>query len=102
MERTGGCARTWAASAPHMEPVRGIITINCCSGGAPSVLNVRQASWCVFYLLLCLCQVLKNVEDDQLNDSLENPGLISPDKEDLARLLVCKMLSKKRTAPGCA
>lgn len=31
--------------------------------------------------------VLKNVEDDHLNDSLGNPGLISPDKEDLSRLL---------------
>lgn len=31
--------------------------------------------------------VLKNVEDDHLNDSLGNPGLISPDK-DLSRLLV--------------
>ncbi|XP_024916652.1 galectin-related protein-like [Cynoglossus semilaevis] len=28
-----------------------------------------------------------NVEDDHLNDSLGNPGLISPDKEDLSRLL---------------
>ncbi|CAG6016480.1 unnamed protein product [Menidia menidia] len=31
--------------------------------------------------------VLKNVDDDHLNDSLGNAGLISPDKEDLARLL---------------
>ncbi|XP_041866456.1 galectin-related protein-like isoform X2 [Melanotaenia boesemani] len=31
--------------------------------------------------------VLKNVDDDHLNDSLGNPGLISPDKEDLSRLL---------------
>ncbi|XP_034065843.1 galectin-related protein-like isoform X1 [Gymnodraco acuticeps] len=30
--------------------------------------------------------VLKNVEDDHLNDSLRNPGLISPDKE-ISRLL---------------
>ncbi|KAM4607169.1 lectin, galactoside-binding-like b [Polymixia lowei] len=28
-----------------------------------------------------------NVEDDNLNDSLGNPGLISPDKEDISRLL---------------
>ncbi|XP_039995100.1 galectin-related protein-like isoform X4 [Xiphias gladius] len=28
-----------------------------------------------------------NVEDEHLNDSLGNPGLISPDKEDLSRLL---------------
>ncbi|KAM9803975.1 lectin, galactoside-binding-like b [Neosynchiropus ocellatus] len=28
-----------------------------------------------------------NMEDDQLNDSLGNPGLISPDKEDLSRVL---------------
>ncbi|XP_072246709.1 galectin-related protein-like isoform X2 [Leuresthes tenuis] len=28
-----------------------------------------------------------NVDDDHLNDSLGNPGLISPDKEDLSRLL---------------
>ncbi|XP_042358485.1 galectin-related protein-like [Plectropomus leopardus] len=28
-----------------------------------------------------------NVEDDHLNDSLDNPGLISPDKEDISRLL---------------
>lgn len=39
--------------------------------------------------ILCLLSpVLKNVEDDHLNDSLGNPGLISPDKEDLSRLLV--------------
>lgn len=31
--------------------------------------------------------MLKNVEDEHLNDSLGNPGLISPDK-DLSRLLV--------------
>ncbi|XP_041644898.1 galectin-related protein-like isoform X2 [Cheilinus undulatus] len=31
--------------------------------------------------------VLQTVEDDHLNDSLGNPGLISPDKEDLSRLL---------------
>lgn len=35
-----------------------------------------------------LSLVLKNVEEDHLNDSLGNPGLISPDKEDLSRLLV--------------
>lgn len=28
------------------------------------------------------------MEDEHLNDSLGNPGLISPDKEDLSRLLV--------------
>lgn len=28
------------------------------------------------------------MEDKNLNDSLGNPGLISPDKEDLSRLLV--------------
>lgn len=32
--------------------------------------------------------MLKNVKDEHLNDSLGNPGLISPDKEDLSRLLV--------------
>lgn len=32
--------------------------------------------------------MLKDVEDERLNDSLGNPGLISPDKEDLSRLLV--------------
>lgn len=31
------------------------------------------------------------MEVDHLNDSLGNPGLISPDKEDLSRLLVRKM-----------
>ncbi|XP_037320937.2 galectin-related protein-like [Pungitius pungitius] len=31
--------------------------------------------------------VLKNVEDEHLNDSLGNPGLISPDKGDRSRLL---------------
>lgn len=31
--------------------------------------------------------VLKNVEDGHLNDSLGSPGLISPDKEDLSRIL---------------
>lgn len=36
--------------------------------------------------------MLKNVEDDHLNDSLGNPGLISPDKEDLSRLLVRKKI----------
>lgn len=28
-----------------------------------------------------------NVENDHLNDSLENPGIISPDKDDISRLL---------------
>lgn len=32
------------------------------------------------------------MEADHLNDSLGNPGLISPDKEDLSRLLVRAML----------
>lgn len=31
---------------------------------------------------------LKNMEAEHLNDALGNPGLISPDKEDLSRLLV--------------
>ncbi|XP_010865832.1 galectin-related protein B isoform X2 [Esox lucius] len=31
--------------------------------------------------------VLKNTEDDHLNDSLGNPGLISPDRDDISRLL---------------
>lgn len=31
------------------------------------------------------------MEAEHLNDSLGNPGLISPDKEDLSRLLVRKM-----------
>lgn len=39
-------------------------------------------------LLVSLSLVLKTVEDDHLNDSLGNPGLISPDKEDLSRHLV--------------
>ena len=37
---------------------------------------------------VCLSLVLNTVDDDPLNDSLGNPGLISPDKEDLSRLLV--------------
>ncbi|XP_033835601.1 galectin-related protein-like isoform X1 [Periophthalmus magnuspinnatus] len=32
--------------------------------------------------------VLQNVENDHLNESLENPGIISPDKEDIALLAV--------------
>lgn len=32
--------------------------------------------------------VLQNVENDHLNDSLGNPGIISPDKEDISRLSV--------------
>lgn len=41
--------------------------------------------------ILCFSSLaLKNVEEDHLNDSLGNPGLISPDKEDLSRLLVRK------------
>lgn len=40
-------------------------------------------------LCLFVSLVLKNVED--LDVSLGNPGLISPDKEDLSRILVREM-----------
>lgn len=40
-------------------------------------------------MYVCMC-VLQNVEEDHVNDTLGNPGLISPDKEDLSRLLVCE------------
>lgn len=47
------------------------------------------------------------MEADHLNDSLGNPGLISPDKEDLSRLLVGKMPKRAcifiyKHAAGCA
>lgn len=49
------------------------------------------------------------MEAEHLNDSLGNPGLISPDKEDLSRLLVRKMPEHSlkciyiyQHAPGCA
>ncbi|KAM4591710.1 galectin-related protein B-like isoform 1-T1 [Odontesthes bonariensis] len=35
----------------------------------------------------CHCWKPHNVDDDHLNDSQGNPGLISPDKEDLSHLL---------------
>ncbi|XP_074503229.1 lectin, galactoside-binding-like b isoform X3 [Sebastes fasciatus] len=37
-----------------------------------------------------------NVEDDHLNNSMGNPGLISPDKEDISRLLTVPFCGRIR------
>ncbi|XP_030627786.1 lectin, galactoside-binding-like b [Chanos chanos] len=40
--------------------------------------------------------ITKNTEDDHLNNSYENPGLISPDKEDISRLLTVPFTGRIR------
>lgn len=63
---------------------------SCCRFN-PDQLSLYP-TWPANQPFLCFVSpLLKNVEDDHLNDSLGNPGLISPDKEDLSRLLVWKM-----------
>lgn len=56
------------------------------AGGGRDVFPDELLTLCTLCLLTPL--MLKDVEDEHLNDSLGNPGLISPDKEDLSRLLV--------------
>uniref|UniRef100_A0A3B4VBJ6 Galectin n=1 Tax=Seriola dumerili TaxID=41447 RepID=A0A3B4VBJ6_SERDU len=60
---------------------------SCLSSARPVYIPPDRAINDGLHPVCFLSLVLKNVEDDHLNDSLGNPGLISPDKEDLSRLL---------------